>query len=388
VRRLREAKQAVNSRLACYALPAMTDAPVPKPWIEAIHAYVPGKSAGADGKKLIKLSANENPLGTSPAALAAASQAAIPSLYPDPGSTALREAIGALHGIDPALIVMGAGSDELLNLAAQGYAGPGDEVIYVRYGFSVYDIAARRCGATPVVTPDADYGTDVDALLAMVTERTRVVFIANPNNPTGSYLPKGEVARLHAALPTSILLVLDQAYCEYIAPEDDDGALALAQAHENVLVTRTFSKIYGLAGERIGWATGAPGLVATLNRIRLPFNASSTGQAMALAALGDQAFVESTRLHNAAERAHFAERIAALGNHGLRPLPSEANFVMVLFEGALSAEAAYEGLMQAGYIVRWLPGQGLPQGLRITIGTREQMDAIADALTEMADKAR
>lgn len=362
--------------------------PQPKPWIEAIHAYVPGKSAGADGNKLIKLSANENPLGTSPAALAAASKAAIPSLYPDPGCAALRDAIGALHQIDPARIVMGAGSDELLNLAAQGYAGPGDEVMYVRYGFSVYDIAARRCGSTPVVAPDADYGTDVDAVLALVSERTRVVFIANPNNPTGSYLPKGEIARLHSALPADVLLVIDQAYAEYVAPEDEDGAMALAAAHENVLVTRTFSKIYGLAGERIGWATGAPGLIATLNRIRLPFNVSSTGQAMAVAALGDQEFVENSRLHNRDERARFVERIKALGNHGLRPLPSEANFVLILFEGALSAEAAYEGLMEAGYIVRWLPGQGLPQGLRITIGARTDMDAIADALAEMAEAAR
>jgi histidinol-phosphate aminotransferase len=364
-----------------------TGAPAPKPWIEAIHAYVPGKSAGKDGRKLIKLSANENPMGTSPMALAARADAAAPSLYPDPGSNALREALGRLHGIDPDRIAMGAGSDELLNLAAQGYAGPGDEVIYVRYGFSVYDIAARRCGATPVVAPDADYGSDVDALLALVNERTRVVFIANPNNPTGSYLPRGEVARLHAALPGDVLLVIDQAYGEYVAPEDEDGAMALAAAHENVLVTRTFSKIYGLAGERIGWATGAPHLIATLNRIRLPFNVSSNGQAMALAALGDKAFVEDSRLHNLAERARFVERIAALGNHGLRPLPSEANFVLILFEGQLSAEEAYEGLMQAGYIVRWLPNQGLPHGLRITIGSREHMDAIADALAAMAQDA-
>lgn len=363
-------------------------APAPKPWIDAIHAYVPGKSAGADGRKLIKLSANENPLGTSPAALAARAGAAAPSLYPDPGSIALREAIGAHHGIDPARIVMGAGSDELLNLAAQGYAGPGDEVVYVRYGFSVYDIAARRCGSIPVVAPDADYGGDVDALLALVSERTRVVFIANPNNPTGSYLPKGEIARLHAALPAQVLLVIDQAYGEYVAPENEDGAMALAAAHENVLVTRTFSKIYGLAGERIGWATGAPGLIATLNRIRLPFNVSSNGQAMALAALGDEAFVQNSRLHNALERARFVSRIEALGNHGLRPLPSEANFVLILFEGVLTAEAAYEGLMAAGYIVRWLPGQDLPQGLRITIGAREDMDAIAGALAHMAQAAR
>lgn len=360
--------------------------PTPKPWIEAIHAYVPGKSKGKDGKPLIKLSANENPLGTSRAALDARAQA--PALYPDPDSTALRAAIAQKHGLDAARVVMGTGSDELLNLAAQGYAGPGDEVIYVRYGFSVYDIAARRCGATPVIAPDADYGTDVDALLALVTDRTRVVFVANPNNPTGSYLPGGEIARLHAGLPSDVLLVLDQAYGEYVAPEDDDGAMALAQAHANVLVTRTFSKIFGLAGERIGWATGAPGIVATLNRIRGPFNVSATGQAMALAALGDADFVEASRIHNRDERARFVKALEALGNHGLRPLPTQANFVLVLFEGALTAEAAFEGLAERGYIVRWLPGQGLPQALRFTIGKPEDMDTIAAALRDMAEAAQ
>lgn len=360
-------------------------APAAKPWIEAIHAYVPGKSTGKDGRPLIKLSANENPLGTSAAALGAKAQA--PALYPDPDSKALRSAIAAQHGLDPARVVMGTGSDELLNLIAQGYAGLGDEVIYVRYGFAVYDIAARRCGATPIVAPDLDYGTDIDALLALVTDATRVVFVANPNNPTGSYLPKGEIARLHAALPSDVVLVIDQAYGEYVAAEDEDGAMALAAAHENVLVTRTFSKIFGLAGERIGWATGAPGLIATLNRIRGPFNVPATGQAMALAALGDTDFVERSRVHNRDERARFVEKLSALGNHGLRPLPSQANFVLVLFEGALTAEAALEGLGEHGYVVRWLPGQGLPQALRITIGKREDMDTIAAALAKMAEAA-
>ncbi|MYL96166.1 histidinol-phosphate transaminase [Novosphingobium sp. FGD1] len=366
--------------------PTLAKCPAPKPWIEAIHAYVPGRSKGKDGRPLVKLSANENPLGTSPAALAARAQA--PALYPDPDSTELRAAIGARHGIDAARIVMGTGSDELLNLAAQGYAGPGDEVIYVRYGFSVYDIAARRCGATPVVAPDCDFGTDVDALLALVSERTRVVFVANPNNPTGSFLPGGEIARLHAGLPSDVLLVIDQAYGEYVAAHDDDGGLALAEAHENVLVTRTFSKIFGLAGERVGWATGAPGIIATLNRIRGPFNVSATGQAMALAALGDAAFLEDSRVHNRDERARFVGQLEALGNHGLRPLPSQANFVLVLFEGALTAEAAFEGLAERGYIVRWLPGQGLRQALRITIGKCEDMDAIAAGLREMAENAK
>jgi histidinol-phosphate aminotransferase len=358
-----------------------------KPWIAAIHAYVPGKSAGADGKPLAKLSANENPLGTSPAALAARQAAGAPSLYPDPDSAELRRAIGELHGIDPARIVCGTGSDELLNLAAQAFAGPGDEVLFPRYSFAVYDIATRRCGATPVEAPDRDYAADVDALLAAVTERTRVVFLANPNNPTGSFMPRAELARLHAGLPRDVLLVIDQAYAEYVAPEDQDEGFALAAAHSNVLATRTFSKIYGLAGERVGWGTGAPALIDALNRIRGPFNVTVSAQASAVAALADQAFVERSREHNRAVRARFVAALEALGNHGVRPLPSEANFVLVLFEGALSAEAALHGLADAGYAVRHLPGQGLPQGLRVTIGTAEQMDEVAERLRRLAEGA-
>lgn len=366
----------------------MAERPHPKPWIEAIHAYVPGKATGAGGRPLIKLSANENPLGTSPAALEALGRAAPPSRYPDPDATALREALGQMHGIDPARIVCGTGSDELLNLAAQAFAGPGDEVLFARYSFAVYDIAARRCGATPVEAPDVDYAADVDALLSAVSERTRVVFLANPNNPTGSFLSRAEVARLHAGLRPDILLVHDQAYAEYLEPGDDDGGLALAAAHDNVLVTRTFSKIYGLAGERVGWATGHPDLIAALHRIRGPFNVASHGQAAALAALGDQDFVTRSRVHNARELDRFSDALVSLGNHGVRPLPSKGNFALVLFEGGLTAEAALEGLAEAGYAVRHLPGQGLPQGLRITVGTAEQMDEVAAVLRAMAEAAR
>ena len=366
----------------------MADAPQMKPWIEGIHAYVPGKASGADGRPLIKLSANENPLGCSTAALAARNQAGDPSRYPDPDAARLRTAIGALHEIDPARIVCGTGSDELLNLAAQGFAGPGDEVVYVRYGFAVYDIAARRCGATPVVAPDADYGTDIAALLASVSERTRVVFLANPNNPTGSYLTAAEVTRIHAALPRDVLLVLDQAYAEYLTPAEDDHGLALAADHANVLVTRTFSKIYGLAGERIGWATGHPDLIDVFNRIRGPFNVTVAGQSAALAALGDQAFVKRAREENARVRGGFVAALTALGNHGLRPLPSKANFLLIEFNGALTGEAAYEGLAERGYITRWLPGQGLPHCLRITIGTPAQMAQVAAILRELAEAVR
>ncbi len=366
----------------------MSQHPQPKPWIAAIHAYVPGKSTGDDGRPLIKLSANENPLGTSPKALAARETAQIPSLYPDPDSTALRAALGKVHGIDPARIMCGTGSGELLAIAASAYAGPGDEIVYVRYGFSLYDIVIRRCGATPVVAPDADFGTDVDGLLGAVTDRTRVVFLANPNNPTGTFLNTAELRRLHAGLAPDVLLVIDQAYGEYVSPADDDGGLDLAARHGNVLVTRTFSKAYGLAGERVGWATGAPGLIDVLNRIRGPFNTSNSAQATCLAAVEDQTFVERSRKHNAVERTRFIEAVAPLGNRGVRALPSEANFVLLLFEGALSGEAAYKGLAEAGYIVRWLPGQGLPQALRITIGTAEQMDAIAVILRNLAEAAK
>lgn len=366
----------------------MNPMPQPKPWIAGIHAYVPGKSAGADGRPLVKLSANENPLGCSPAALAARADAVHPSLYPDGDSTALRGALGAFHGIDPAQIIMGAGSGELLYLAASAYAGPGDEVLFSQYSFSLYDIVARRSGAEPVEAPAKDYGTDVDALLAALTPRTRVVIVANPNNPTGTYLPRAEIARLHAGLPAHVLLVLDQAYAEYVDPQDDDGALDLAASHANVVVTRTFSKAYGLAGERVGWGTGSRAVVEVLHRIRGAFNVSNEAQAMALVALADQDFVEHCRRHNAEIRARFVGAVEALGNHGISVVPSEANFVMVLFEGKLTGEAAYSGLAKAGYIVRWLPGQGLGHGLRITIGTALQMEAIAAELRQLAEAAQ
>lgn len=366
---------------------AMSNAPQPKPWIAPIHAYVPGKAKGASGKPLVKLSANENPLGCSPAALSARSAAQALAPYPDPDSSDLREAIGQLHGIDPARIVCGTGSDELLNLVAQGYAGPGDEVLFGRYSFSVYEIAARRCGATPVEAPDNKFALDVDAMLAAVNDATRVVFIANPNNPTGTYLPKSEVARLHAGLPPHVVLVVDQAYAEYLAPGEDDGGMALAADHDNVLVTRTFSKIYGLAGERVGWATGAPGLIDTLNRIRGPFNVTVSGQAAALAAIGDQEFVEASREHNARGLAKLTEAVEALGNHGLRAVPSKANFLLILFEGAVTAEQALAVLGDAGYAVRHLPGQGLAQALRITIGSEQHMEDVIATLRTLCGES-
>lgn len=344
---------------------------------------MPGKSSGADGRALVKLSANENPLGSSHGAVAALQagrgEAGL-SPYPDPDSKDLRAALGELHGLDPANIVCGTGSDELLNLAAQAFAGAGDDIVFSQYSFAVYDIAARRCGATPVEVEARDFTADVDALLDAVTGQTRVVFLANPNNPTGTWLPPGEVQRLHAGLPQDVLLVVDEAYGEYLSPEHQMVGFDLANAHDNVLVTRTFSKIYGLAAERIGWATGAPHVIDALNRIRGPFNVTTSGQRAALAAVADQAFVAASRTHNSAERAKFVEAIEALGNHGLSAAPSEANFVLVRFEGEFTAAMARDALAQEGYAVRHLPSQGLPDALRITIGKSDDMARVIACL--------
>lgn len=359
-------------------------APIPKPYVMAIAPYVPGRSTTDDGRKVAKLSSNENPLGTSPAARAAfAGASGNLERYPDASGAELRETLSAKHGLDPARIIYGNGSDEVLHLACGAFAGVGDEVIFVHYGFAVYEIAARRVGATPVVAPDNDYATDVDAILNCVTPATRIVYVANPNNPTGTYATREEIARLHAGLRPDILMVLDHAYAEYIDGDAEDGGMALAESAPNVLVTRTFSKMYGLAAERIGWGYGHADIIAAMHRIRLPFSITIAGTAAAVAALGDEEFVAHTRAHNAKWRAWFADEIAKLGNAGLRAIPSQANFVLVLFEGDLTAEAAYKGLMDAGYIVRWLPGQGLPHGLRITIGTEDECQGVMAALRAM-----
>ncbi len=357
--------------------------PTVKPWIAAIHAYVPGKAKLAGIAKPLKLSSNENPLGPSPKAIAAmAATAGSAHRYPDGGSTALREAIAAHHGLEVDRIVCGTGSDELLKLLAQAYASGGDEVLYVRHGFMVYPIAAQCAGATPVAAPDIDYTTDVDTLLASVTPATRLVYLANPNNPTGTMIGRGEVHRLHAGLPGDVLLVLDGAYAEYIDDPDYEDGLAMARDCANVVTTRTFSKIYGLAAERIGWAYGPPEVIDTLNKIRAPFNVPTAGAAGAIAALADTAWTAATKAHNLMWRAWLAGEIAALGNAGLRAVPSAANFILVTFsaDGPITAERANAHLMADGILVRHLPGQGLPHALRISIGTEAETRAVAESL--------
>ena len=353
-----------------------------------IATYVPGRSTSEDGRKVIKLSSNENPLGTAKEAIMAfAAHKTDLERYPDPSAAALRGAIAAKYGLDPARVIYGTGSDEILHMIAGVYAGPGDEVIQVRYGFAVYEIATKRVGATLVMAPDKDYATDVDAILAAVTEQTRIVFVANPNNPTGTYTSASEIARLHAGLPSHVMLVVDQAYAEYLGPGEDDGGLALAKRAANVIVTRTFSKVYGLAAERIGWGYGAAEAVEAMHRIRAPFNITSAGQAAAIAALGATGFVDHSRAHNDQWRGWLAEEVAKLGNAGLRAVPSRANFLLVLFEGRVTAETAYKALMKQGYLTRWLAGQELGHGLRITIGTEAETRGLAEALRQIVADA-
>lgn len=365
------------------------NAPKPNSWISAIHAYVPGSANAAGHAEPVKLSSNENPWGASPSALAAMQAATKINRYPDGAATSLRKAIGDVHGLDPDRIVCGTGSDEILQLLPLIYCAPGDSVVHVEHGFMVYPIAARRAGAEPLAAPDRDYTADVDSILATVRDDTRVVYLANPNNPTGTMIGAAEVARLHAGLRPDILLVVDQAYAEYMDDPDPDGGLALARTQPNVVVTRTFSKIYGLGGLRIGWGTGAPEVVAELNRVRTPFPISVPGLAAAEAALSDQAFVRRCRADNRRLRDRLSEAIARLGNKGLRPIPSEANFVLVSCpeEGPLAAGRLHEGLMRKGFVTRWLPGQGLPNALRISVGTESETEGVITALTELAEAA-
>ncbi len=356
--------------------------PLPRPGILDIEAYVGGESKAPGAARIIRLASNENALGPSPKAIAAYEAASRDiHRYPDGGSNALREALGKHHGLDPARIVCGTGSDELISLLAQAYAGPGDEVLYSRHGFLMYEIVARAAGATPVPAPEKNLTTDVDALLERVSPRTRIVFLANPNNPTGTYITAEEVRRLHAGLPRRILLVLDAAYAEFVARNDYEPGIALVDAAPNVVMLRTFSKIYALGGLRLGWAYCPPAVADVLNRVRGAFNVNAAAQAAGVAALADVAFVDRARTHNDIWLHWFS---AELRNLGLTVNPSVGNFVIVRFPDApeRNADAAYAYLQGRGILTRKMRGYGLPEWLRITIGTEEEMRLVVAAIAE------
>jgi histidinol-phosphate aminotransferase len=356
--------------------------PRPKAGILDINPYVPGESAVPGHAKPIKLSSNETPLGASPQAIAAYNgvQAEL-ERYPDGASTELRKAIASLYGLDPARIVCGVGSDELLHLLAHAYLAPGDEAIYTEHGFLVYRIAILANGATPVVVPETKYTADVDAILAHVTPRTKVVFLANPNNPTGTYIPVSEVRRLHAGLPPHVLLVVDAAYAEYVRRNDYEAGLELVATSQNVVMTRTFSKIYGLAALRIGWVYGPDAIIDVLNRIRGPFNLSAPAIAAGAAAIADQEFVARAVEHNDRWLPWCAKEIGALG---IEVTPSVGNFLLLHFKAKPGQDgaAADAFLKSRGIILRRVAGYGLPNALRMTIGTEKENKAVVAALAD------
>lgn len=356
--------------------------PTANPGIMEIDAYVPGISAAPGVAKVHKLSSNETPLGPSPAAIAAMKASADHlSLYPDGSATALRAAIAEVHGLNPANIVCGNGSDELLGLICQTYLGRGDEAVFSEHGFLVYKIQILAAGARPVAAPERDLTAEVDALLAAVTERTRAVFLANPNNPTGTYLPVEEVRRLHAGLPNDVLLVLDAAYCEYVRRNDYEAGIELVSANQNVVMTRTFSKIHGLAGLRIGWMYAPSHVVEAVNRVRGPFNVNLPAIAAGTAAIRDPDHVAKALHHNDEWLVKVSESLTALG---LAVTPSVGNFVLIHFpdDPARNAEAADAYLTARGYILRRVAAYGFPNALRMTIGTAEANQGVIDALKD------
>ncbi|MDQ0317091.1 histidinol-phosphate transaminase [Amorphus orientalis] len=354
--------------------------PVARPGVMAIAPYVPGKSKGSRVRTYHKLSSNETPLGPSPKAVEAYKTAASHlELYPDGSTAELREAIAGAMGINPAQIICGNGSDDLLGMITHAYIGEGDETIFTEHGFLMYRIVTLAAGGTPVVIPETDKKADVDAILAAVTPRTKIVFLANPNNPTGTYLPQSEVRRLHAGLPKNVVLVLDAAYAEYVRRNDYEAGIELVGQSENVIMTRTFSKVHGLAALRVGWAYGPEHMIDALNRIRGPFNINAPGLAAATAAIKDRAFLEAAVDHNAKWLPWLTEAFTELG---IEVTPSVGNFLLLNFpEGSgLTAEAADLFLLEEGIVLRRLEPYNLPNALRMSIGSEEANRATVDAL--------
>lgn len=356
--------------------------PTPKAGLLDIAPYVPGKEHAEGVAKVYKLSSNESPLGASKlAAEAYRSAAATLEIYPDGQSTALKQAIAEVHGLNAGNILCGNGSDELLGLLCQTYLAPGDEAIYTEHGFMIYKIYIMAAGGTPVIAKEKNEQAEVDAVLSAVTPRTKIVFLANPNNPTGTYLPFEEVRRLQAGLPKNVLLVLDAAYAEYVRRNDYESGVELVSSNENVVMTRTFSKIHGLAALRIGWMFAPAHVVDAINRIRGPFNLNSAAILAGAAAIRDRAHVNNAVAFNNKWLPWMSEQLMALG---LRVTPSVANFVLVHFpdDKARSAEAADAYLTSKGYILRRVTGYGFPNALRLTIGSEEANRGVVAALSE------
>lgn len=350
--------------------------PEPKPGILDIAPYVPGRATAEGFEQPLKLSANENPFGCSAAARDAYVKAAAEiHLYPDANTSRLRAAVARKFNLESERLIFGAGSDEIFVMACQAYLGSGDNIVQPQFGFAAWAIAAHAAGGRVKSAAECNYIVDADSILAAVDDRTRLVFIANPANPTGTWLPFSEIERLHRALPSKVILVLDEAYAECAAGiEGFSDGLAWARDKDNVLVTRTFSKVYGLASLRVGWGYAPLPVAEAINRIRLPFSVPRAGEAAAVAALDDDAFTQRSIDHFVGGRARLARTLDDLG---LSPLPSAANFVTASFARApISAFDAYEALARRGVLVRWLKNYGMPDHLRITVGDDADLERI------------
>ncbi|WP_170395368.1 histidinol-phosphate transaminase [Ruegeria arenilitoris] len=349
----------------------------PQPGIMDIALYQGGQSHVAGVEHVIKLSSNENPFGPSPKAIEAVRDSAVTlHRYPSTDHASLRAAIGERHALDPARIICGVGSDEVLQFVAQAYAGPGDEVIYTEHGFSMYPIIARMAGATPVMVPERDRHVDVENILAAVTEQTRIVFVTNPGNPTSTMIGEADLVRLAEALPQSCLMVIDGAYAEFV--DGFDGGASLVDRFENVIMTRTFSKIYGLGGMRVGWGFAAQSIIDVLNRVRQPFNLSMTALAAAEAAVKDDDYLTFCHGENARLRVWLSEELAKIG---VPTDPSCTNFILARFTDQAEAEACDDYLKTQGLIVRRVAGYNLPNALRITVGDEEACRRVVAAIT-------
>lgn len=368
--------------------PGADEAPRARQGVERIPAYIPGEAPPGGTGRSVKLSSNESPLGCSPLAAAAfQAHAGALQLYPDAGAQALHEAIAGKFGLDPARVVTACGSEELLHLAARAFVDTGDEVVVSQYGFIGHHIAGLAAGGERIVVPERDYSVDLDAMAAAVGPRTKLVFIANPGNPTGTVLPAQAIADFHAGLPRRVVLVLDAAYAEFaeLDPAYRCG-LDLAETSDNVLVTRTFSKMYGLAGLRIGWGYGQASLIENINRVRPAFNANAVAQAVAIVALEDDDFVRRSRDLNSAGLVQLSEGLAKLG---IAVTPSVCNFVLAHFGTETpGADALFEALRQRGVVVRPVKGYGLPDALRISVGLPEDNQFLLDELAVILAGAR
>ena len=347
----------------------------PRPGILEIAPYVGGASTVEGANRSIKLSANENPFGPSEKVIEAyRDMSGEIGLYPEDHGP-LMHAIGGVHGIDPDRIVLGNGSDELIALICKAYAGDGDEVLFSEHGFLMYRLSTLAASARPVTVPEKDLHLDTDGMIAAMNDRTRIVFVANPNNPTGTMASRAELEKLADALPPKALLVIDSAYAEYLRSDEDDGALELASTRENVVTTRTFSKIYGLAALRLGWMHGPEHVCSVLHRVRGPFNVTRPALAAGLAAMTDQAYVEHCRITNEVWRDWLTKELDAVD--GIKVVPSKGNFLLVHAGTQVAAFDAH--LKSRGLIARRVDGYGLPEHIRISVGDETACKLVAEA---------